>query len=231
MGITTVTVGYKFESVENAQKWMDVCIVNQWVKMEGPQVPSMYYLPSLAELRQCGNTHFEIKSEVETYKGCVIKTFYKDVRIMSDVWEMHTFAEVWDFETFSVKEVFISGESNRMDGIFRSVIIDATPEVLEVVRFWKFGKDFRNAEISYDIAQQKDYQLRKTPNKGKWVEVVKGKKVPRGTKGLVFWIGVDNWGNSKVGVAVSPERNNHGGYVDVVWTQQSNCTVLNTPLW
>lgn len=59
----------------------------------------------------------------------------------------------------------------------------------------------------------------------RWVRVVKGRKVPKGTEGRVIWLGNGNWG-PRVGIATSEERDSSGRYKDVVWTAASNCEVV-----
>jgi hypothetical protein len=41
------------------------------------------------------------------------------------------------------------------------------------------------------------------PARGKRLEVFKGRKVAKGTQGVCFWLGVDNWGTEKVGIELA----------------------------
>lgn len=51
--------------------------------------------------------------------------------------------------------------------------------------------------------------------KGAEVEVYKGRKVPVGTIGVVRWMGIDQWGNERVGLSVA-------GQDKLVYTAKSN---------
>lgn len=55
--------------------------------------------------------------------------------------------------------------------------------------------------------------------KGAPVTVVRGRKVPKGTSGVVFWVGEDDWGKAKVGF-----RTESG---DRVFTAASNVEVVS----
>lgn len=59
-----------------------------------------------------------------------------------------------------------------------------------------------------------------TPRKGKRVRVVRGRKVPRGTEGVVIWLGVDDWGKARLGLK-DADGNAH-------WTAASNVEVIGT---
>lgn len=76
------------------------------------------------------------------------------------------------------------------------------------------------AEIEERAAEQARYEAEveaTTIRRGKTVEVVKGRKVPVGTVGEVFWIGDKGWGE-RVGFN-DAEGNTH-------WTAASNCRVV-----
>lgn len=230
MSITTTTIKYRFASVENSayigsQYDNDT---NSYITVQGPRKPNPYDIGDCTKLAD-NDTHLYTVTETK-HIGCVVSKHTESVRVMSDVWEMQSFATVWDAEHFTFRDVFISGSEFRRD-YSNEVTIDATPEVLEYYKVWQQGRQFRISESAYDNRQYEAYQDRITPNKGKFVEVVKGRKVPRGTKGLVFWTGHDNWGNVKVGIATSPNKNSRGHWVDVVWTASSNCKVLQQPLF
>lgn len=95
--------------------------------------------------------------------------------------------------------------------------IDATPEVLAAFAQWqdeqrKAAQAARDAERKAAIEAEK-----RRPARGKAVEVVRGRKVPIGFSGLVFWEGTDNYGKARVGI-----KNAAG---DVKFTAASNCEV------
>jgi hypothetical protein len=51
------------------------------------------------------------------------------------------------------------------------------------------------------------------------VVVVKGRKVAKGTTGVVFWMGEDSWGKAKIGFKTAEG--------ETVWIAQANCEVAN----
>lgn len=55
--------------------------------------------------------------------------------------------------------------------------------------------------------------------KGCTVKVIKGRKIPVGTEGRVFWMGTDSYGKSKLGIDVSGER---------VFIAESNCVTSSS---
>jgi hypothetical protein len=55
--------------------------------------------------------------------------------------------------------------------------------------------------------------------KGCTIRVVKGRKVPIGTEGRVFWMGEDSYGKSKIGIDAGGER---------IFIAASNCAPLSS---
>jgi hypothetical protein len=53
--------------------------------------------------------------------------------------------------------------------------------------------------------------------KGQTVEVVRGRKVPKGTAGEIVWVGVDSFGKARVGIKTADG--------ETVFTAQSNVEV------
>lgn len=53
--------------------------------------------------------------------------------------------------------------------------------------------------------------------KGQTVTVVKGRKVPKGTTGVIFWVGEDSWGKGRIGFK--------GTDGETYWTATSNVEV------
>lgn len=54
--------------------------------------------------------------------------------------------------------------------------------------------------------------------KGVTVKVYKGRKVPVGTQGVVFWTGSDNWGNTRLGIKTAEE--------ETVWVSADHCEII-----
>lgn len=66
---------------------------------------------------------------------------------------------------------------------------NATPEQVAAYEWIRFGED-------RDRERQEEERRFNTPTKGKQVRVFKGRKVPIGTEGRVFWYGENQWGYS-----------------------------------
>lgn len=163
-----------------------------------------------------------------TYQGLVVGLRSSQDRIMSDVWSTVHYATVYNGTGFQ-NVCYRTEEFDYDQPVVASATVDAPEELVELYHFWCMAKKYGETLASYDVLQTNIILEQKTPNKGKYVKVVKGKKVPLGTEGMVFWEGVDNWGNKKVGIALSPEKNIRGGYVNVAWTATSNCKVIEKP--
>lgn len=107
------------------------------------------------------------------------------------------FAIVWNEEKQAPEEIQYA--STRGWTYPNGAAVDATPEVLE-----KF-KAYQTARMKKAMAEQdrrnaaRALAEKKVPAKGKLVRVVKGRKVPQGTEGVVIWEGAGDWG-PRVGV-------------------------------
>ena len=109
------------------------------------------------------------------YEGCVIDTYERNGYHDSD-W----YAICWDREKQQLVEV--EYDTTRCGGSGYAKI-DATEETLhEVYRYLK-----RNAARYFDTVYNE--KLAKTVQKGDSVLVGRGRKVPKGTVGNVFWVG------------------------------------------
>ena len=100
--------------------------------------------------------------------------------------------------------------------------IDASPEIAEMWQaYCEADATYRReqAEIARREREVLEAQWEAaTPRKGKVVEVVRGRKVAKGTKGTVIWYGEGNWG-WRVGFIPT-------GETEPVWTAASNVEVI-----
>jgi hypothetical protein len=109
--------------------------------------------------------------------------------------------------------------------------VDALPEVLAAFEAYKAEK-VQAQEKARQEAERKQMETEaKRPSKGRMVKVYKGRKVPVGTIGYVFWEGIDGYGNLKIGIATSNRKaiqpgKKYASFVDVVWVAASNCEAL-----
>jgi hypothetical protein len=82
----------------------------------------------------------------------------------------------------------------------------------------------RNARAAEARKYAEECEAR-VPRKGRKVIVVRGRKVAKGTTGIVMWYGDSKFGY-RVGIATSDSRDSRGFYADVVWTAASNVEVV-----
>lgn len=114
-------------------------------------------------------------SDKETsHVGCVFNVREQNGRYDSDF-----YADVWDEETQDVKSILY--DTTRCGG-WGNAEIDITIENLR-----KVYSHYRKSTVAH--LNRKNEEIAKTPQKGKTVVVVRGRKVPKGTRGIVFWIG------------------------------------------
>lgn len=168
------------------------------------------------------------------FVGCCLELYTQTERIMSDVWDTGMYVRVWDGPAdFRGKpvSVFIGYSYERVCLRYEHEL-DATSEIQACYAAWKLGKqigdNFAYAERGYDSREHDGYLMRHNPAvKGRIVKVVRGRKVPIGTQGMVFWIGLDNYNNQKLGIATSDREDDYGRFIDVVWTASKNCVPVN----
>ena len=132
------------------------------------------------------------------YAGAVLGTTGRDVRVMSDVWSWMTYAQVWDGT--KVKDVAVA--SSDPYAVYADVTVDATPAVLAAVTAFKAAEAAAAAKAAAVAAVDKRVAEATRVAKGKDVTVVKGRKVPLGTTGRVFWLGETKYG-TRVGLALA----------------------------
>lgn len=118
------------------------------------------------------------------------------------------YAEVWSEE--EGKPVNVVYGSTRGWTYPNNAWVDATPEVEAKAEEYRKGLERAHREI----ARKKEAA---TPRAGKHVRVVKGRKVPRGTEGRVFWFGF-KWGHERVGFKDAAG--------ETFWTAATNVEVI-----
>jgi hypothetical protein len=95
------------------------------------------------------------------------------------------FALVWDEDTLAPKSVFVCDDYGN-SGHFEA---DATASVQAA--YQAYCDNVREMQRLAD--EEREFNR---VEKGKFVEVHKGRKVAKGTRGQVFWSGVNQWGES-----------------------------------
>ncbi len=177
------------------------------------------------------NPKIEVLVDHQEHVGMVVVMYSQTERIMSDVWEDVTYARVFNPETNKFQRVFLwmTGQPNNNPRICCE--IDASPEIQDFYRASeegaRAGANLDRLMRAYDSREVEKASRRRSPCiNGRKVKVVKGRKVPIGTEGTCFWIGVDGYGKTKLGIATS-DRKVANKYVDVQWTASSNCVPVN----
>ena len=183
-------------------------------------------------------SHVASGEPVESYKGRVVQVRTQCERIMSDVWDDVQSALVYSPETKGehgqyndYKWVFVCCYGDTV-GKFAKAVVDAPEGHLAAYIASEAAERARIQKMEQEL---RDSETRKWPSKGKVVEVVKGHKVPKGTKGLVFWEGNNRYGNT-VGIALNPEKGNvvrhsktyRNSYVNTVFVSVSNVVVVGS---
>lgn len=127
-----------------------------------------------------------------TYDGKVVG-FHVDrsVRIMSDVWEDLHYAEVWDDSTQSIKRVHIGTTGWDFEG---AATVDASPEDMAKAHEYRVAQLIKTYHAENERRINSAVERATTVEKGKEIEVVRGRKVPIGTRGECFWMGENRWG-------------------------------------
>ena len=207
-----------------------------------------------------------LKSGAEFHKGKVVALHVDhNARLMSDVWGAVTYAVVYYAD--GVEDVNDSyraagrmtpawGQYTPDQGMFvfvrigdsefgynmniASVEVDADAETLEIYAAWRRGKEMARAISVYDADEWRAQEYRRRVDLGKFVRVVKGRKVPKGTEGKVFWIGDKGFGPC-IGLALpesdgtfatetrmSNRGKNYQSYKNVVFLAAGNVSVIET---
>jgi hypothetical protein len=184
--------------------------------VESGQYTSRNWQSSLADAL------FYVKSDTVKHVGQTVEVYSKVERIMSDVWD-----DVWYSINYDAANMTFITERLPHCG---SHAVDATDEVKAIYAAFKDG-----TQLGHAFASAENYQARRVAEelaekrritKGKVVRVVKGRKVPKGTQGEVFWMRNDVWG-MRLGIATSDRRDARGNWADVAWVAADNVAVID----
>ena len=156
-------------------------------------------------------------------EGRVIGVYMRDYRAMSDVYTYATFASVWNGTC--IEEVLVNANF-ECDCSCGNAQVDATTEVLASVAAFKAEAEAKELARVAALRERAAEEARKRPDKGRTVKVVRGRKVPIGTVGVVFWAGIDGYGTQKIGIATSDRKDASGRYIDAVFTAAKNCEAI-----
>jgi len=172
-----------------------------------------------------GEGYYDYKYEPDgepEYVGAVVAlTADYNVRVMSDIWADEFYAVVWTGN--GTTRVF-THSNFECDTRNTKAEVDATPEVMAAYEAWKAAEADR-VRKEYEVRcererLEREEKERLEPKMGRRARVVRGRKVPVGTEGVVFWKGTGEYGE-RLGLATT-DRKVNGRYADVVWVASSN---------
>lgn len=120
----------------------------------------------------------------ETHTGLVVSGPHtRCVRIMSDTYSDEQYAQVWDAAAQRIKEVHIGG-TFELNTMWATVVVDAPEHVMTLTRQAEAERKAAEAREDEEAAAKREVLA---PCKDRTVQVVGGRKVPKGTTGTVFW--------------------------------------------
>ncbi len=206
-----------------------------------PQVPE-YVVMEHARARKTLPPGYVLVSDETTYEGRVIAITDKVERIMSDIWENVRYAEVLSPETIGQKNrngviqnspyttVTASSFGNYLSTSI--VTVDCDPAIIAQ---WKQHCEEERQRMEKEQNERVQKAYRSEVAKDKIVCVNRGRKIPKGTTGKVFWIGNNGYGES-VGIATTPRKGpkvgNNGrsyeSFLDIVFVSRSNVDVVGS---
>ncbi len=128
-----------------------------------------------------------------THEGAVLKVdVQRNYQVMSDVWDDLTYALVWNGERTERVHLYFT-ETPRDHRDFAEV--DATPEVRAAYDAYIARLDAeRKAREEAERIERLRREARE-PRKGREAVVVRGRKVAKGTRGLIIWHGAGHYGD------------------------------------
>lgn len=152
---------------------------------------------------------------VESFIGQIVYADNPVLQVMSDVWDNCPFVVV-----------------AKSDGTFETVwaeytenSVDASPELIKAYTD-KIERERKEAQ--FKERKRNFYNSMTAPCYGRTVEVVRGRKVAKGTKGILFWMRKGCYG-TKIGIAVDGAKDSRGRFVNVAWTYLHNIEVVVSP--
>ncbi len=184
-----------------------------------------------------------LERDETTYEGRVMLIKSGDEKIMSDVIEIVTRALVWSPETVGQKQheyspvqespylwVHVHTTGNYLS--YGHAEVDCDPAIIAQ---WEKEEKERRERLERERREAESRAFRAAVTNGKIVRVNRGRKVPLGTTGKVFWIG-DNYYGKTVGIATTKRMGNktgkngktYNGYLDVVFVSINNVDVVGS---
>ncbi len=148
----------------------------------------------------------------ETHKGVVLATGERNGYDDSDFT-----ADVWNEADGRIDTIVYA--STRGWTYANGATIDATPDVIAKAAAYR-------ASVAFNTWTVKNNTRAKAPAFGKSVRVVRGRNVPKGTEGEVFWVGPDKFARNFYGGPVKMRIGIRLADGSKVFTAESNVDVL-----
>lgn len=128
---------------------------------------------------------------VETsFAGCVVSVAAESVQVMSDIWEMHTYALVFNNESGTFEKRFLYSDYGfSSNDEKRTAEADATDEIKVLYDCHMAVHEAKLALERAEAGRERALNEVRCPNRGKTVKVVRGRKIPRGTVGECTFYG------------------------------------------
>lgn len=146
-----------------------------------------------------------------THSGKVVATYCQ----VSSLWEQDRWYAVVLADDGGYETVSLGSQRWASYGCERDVAtIDAGAEAVAAYEAVQAEKARQAAETAARLRRE---AAARRVEKGKKVRVVRGRKVPRGTEGVVIWRGRSNYGGMRVGIKDAAG--------EVHWTAESNVEV------
>lgn len=159
------------------------------------------------------------------------------MQVMSDIWDYvtHLHGLVWEPTKGEAFVVTLETAVNNYNLTPQPTAyrVDASPEARTAFEHWyrytklpQLAEKIASGRAAFQAgAVGNELTELERVRRGSTVTVVRGRKVPLGITGKVFWIGENQYG-MKVGMNLSDRKDERGRNVDVVWTALSNVEVI-----
>jgi len=157
-----------------------------------------------------------VKSTSTTHEGLVVGgNFAREQRVMSDVYANVRYCRVWNPEKGKA-EVISLGAIFECNTKLGDAEVDAPQAILDEVarqeaEAEQARKDAEEARRVEDLRTAAEREFNR-PEKGKVMQVVRGRKVPKGTVGRVFWMR-----DGRVGLDLTGRKSSDGRRANVAW--------------
>jgi hypothetical protein len=153
-----------------------------------------------------------------SHQGCVIRKWVAEAKYMSDIYTNAIWIEFWNDKTCQVEKqpVIYFGVPEQNINV-SDVQVDIQEDVKRYARYrtWLLSQEAEKQKREKQHQENYDLQVKNKPRHGKKMKVVKGRKVPKGTVGTVFFVR-----DGRVGLDVTGKKDSKGWVVDPVWVRE-----------